>query len=128
MSMHVTKYQIEKVINVYTRKLGRVLETQKGQSLPRSTGSDSITLSDEGKRRAVLERINTDILEKIGQQGLLARSGQNFSELVDDTCENNAKPGAGAFVFNVIGEDQEKATTAVSLDENDAFMQPLIRR
>lgn len=120
--MQVTNYQIEKVLNVYTRKLGRASDAEKGQGLTRILGEDHISLSAEGKRRAVLERVSAEILGKLVQEGSLSRSG--LSEMDGDSGSATGSP-ANAFVFNVIGEDQEKATTALSLSDEEVFMQQL---
>jgi len=121
--MHVTNYQIEKVLNVYTRKLGRNDEAEKGERLTRTLGQDRISLSAEGKRRAVLERVSAEILEKLSQEGTLGHSGP--AETASGRSTAGAKSAtADAFIYNVIGEDQEKATTAISLADDGLFMQP----
>jgi len=122
--MQVTNYQIEKVLNIYTRKLERSSDAEKEDVLTRTLGEDHICLSSEGKRRAVLERVSAEILGKLAQEGLLNHSGP--SETVGNGgSSTNTGSTSNSFVFNVIGDDQEKATTAISLSDEDAFMQQL---
>jgi len=123
--MHVTNYQIEKVLNVYSRKLGRGADAERQERLTLNLGEDRISLSTEGKRRAVLERVSADILEKLAQAGSLTRS--HLPEASAGRSSAGLEPSSNTFVFNTIGEDQEKATTTISLSDEQAFMQQLTR-
>jgi hypothetical protein len=63
--MFVSSYQIHNVLNVYSKQLSQDKSVQKEKAEVKKPLSDQINLSAEGKRRATIERVAEDILNKI---------------------------------------------------------------
>ncbi|NIV99789.1 hypothetical protein GWN26_11930, partial [Candidatus Saccharibacteria bacterium] len=67
--MLVSSYQIHNVLNVYSKQLSQDRNAQKLKPANEKQPPDQINLSPEGKRRAILDRVAQDILNKISRYG-----------------------------------------------------------
>mgnify|MGYP000402756658 CR=1 FL=1 len=67
--MFVSSYQIHNVLNVYSKQLSQDRNVQKLQPGTIKRPSDQINLSTESKRRATIERVSQEILNKISHYG-----------------------------------------------------------
>ena len=118
--MFVSSYQIHNVLNVYSKQLSQDRNTQKPKPGNEKQQLDQINLSTEGKRRAIIERVAQDILNKISRYG----SKSEMMTQEQDQSRENAKDGLDpdnkketGFVFNVIDDLNKKTTTALSVKD-----------
>ena len=118
--MFVSSYQIHNVLNVYSKQLSQDKNTQKLKRRHEKQQPDQINLSTEGKRKAILERVAQDILNKISHYG----SKSEMRIHAEDQSRENAKNGHDpdnkketGFVFNVIDDFNKKTTTALSVKD-----------
>ena len=118
--MFVSSYQIHNVLNVYSKQLSQDRSAQKPKPGTIKPPSDQIKLSTEGKRKATLERVKQDILNKIsryGSKGEINTQKQDVSrENAKNSLESDNKKETG-FVFNVIDNLNQKTTTALSVKD-----------
>jgi hypothetical protein len=118
--MLVSSYQIHNVLNVYSKQLSQDRNTQKLKPVIDKQPPDQINLSAEGKRRAILDRVAQDILNKIshyGSKSELKTQEQNQSR---DDIKSSLDPDGKketAFVYNVIDDLNKKTTTALSVKD-----------
>ena len=118
--MFVSSYQIHNVLNVYSKQLSQDRNVQKLKPGTINQPSDQIKLSTEGKRRATIERVAQEILNKIshyGSEGEIKTQGQDAPrENAKNSLESDNKKEAG-FVFNVIDRLNQKTKTALSVKD-----------
>ena len=118
--MFVSSYQIHNVLNVYSKQLSQDRSTQKQQPGNEKKPVDQINLSTEGKRRATIERVAQDILNKISRYGAKSEIKAAEKELpgedVKNSTESDNKKETG-FVFNVLDDLNKKTTTALSVKD-----------
>ena len=118
--MFVSSYQIHNVLNVYSKQLSQDRTTQKLEPANEKQQPDQINLSSEGKRRAILERVAQDILNKISHYGSnseLKTQKQNQSR---DNVRNHLDPEnkkESGFVYHVIDDLNKKTRTALSVKD-----------
>ncbi|MFZ0243669.1 MAG: hypothetical protein WAL90_18670 [Desulfobacterales bacterium] len=112
--MHVTNYQMENVLKVYTSQLSR-------QQAPVSSGVVA-GVTTRGKRQNLIERIAADIIARIrngaNQQGpepAAARTGKQEPGNSGAAPENRPAP----FVYNVIRGPAEKKTNVLAVENAD---------
>lgn len=122
--MHIPSYQINNVIKVYSKQVSqnRMLERQKNMGLASPASVDKIDISAEGKRQAIVEKVSAEIVDRLTRQGPRTDAeyeimGRLSSELGEDVELNQGYDGR--FVYNMIGEDNEKVTKTLSLDDSD---------
>ena len=118
--MFVTSYQIHNVLNVYSKQLGQDRNTQKLKLGNEKQQLDQIDLSSEGKRKAILDRVAQDILNKISRYGSKSKVGTQEQDQSREKAKNSRDPDnkkETGFVFNVIDDFNKKTTTALSVKD-----------
>lgn len=118
--MFVSSYQIHNVLNVYSKQLSQGKSAQKEKTETKKPLSDQINLSAEGKRRATIERVAEDILNKIysySRSGKIkanphGRPRENIKKSVESDSKKETE-----FVFNSIDVQNRKTKTALSVKD-----------
>jgi len=118
--MFVSSYQIHNVLNVYSKQLSQGRSAQQEKTETKKPLSDQINLSAEGKRRATIERVAEDILNKIYSYGRSGEIKANPHGLprgnVKKYTESDNKKET-EFVFNSIDVRNRKTKTALSVED-----------
>ena len=118
--MHVSTYQIHNVLNVYSKQLSQDRSAPKLKSGYKRNLADQINLSNEGKRKATIDKVAQDIVSKISDfcSKNKSKTGEpdRLEERNEDQFESDQKRES-AFVYNVIDELNEKTTTALSVKD-----------
>ena len=64
--MVITDYRVQSVLRTYTRQLQRSKITGKaGRKADGESSAEKVSISDEGKRRLMMDRLTTQVLEKM---------------------------------------------------------------
>ncbi len=64
--MVITDYRVQSVLRTYTRQLQRSkLASKAGRESGGETSTEKVSISDEGKRRLMMDRLTTQVLEKM---------------------------------------------------------------
>jgi hypothetical protein len=104
--MGISTYQINNVLRVYGNQLrqGRFA----GQTSSENKRSpDMVTITAGSKRDAVIEKVSTDMLERIGQNGPQSQDEKNaFQKLQDDYGQRliMSQKNGNEFEFKAIDE------------------------
>ena len=118
--MFVSSYQIHNVLNVYSKQLSQDRNAQKAKPENGKQQLDQINLSTEGKRRAIIERVAQDILNKISRYGSKSEMKTQEQDQARGHLKNRLDPDnkkEAGFVFNVIDDLNKKTTTALSVKD-----------
>jgi hypothetical protein len=126
--MVVSSYQIHNVLNVYSKQLSQDRVAGKHKSGNKKALSDQINLSAEGKRRATIEKVAKDILNKISHYGFKNEIKDNlqhrpYADL--KTHLGSDEQQETTFVFNVIDELNEKTTNSLSVEDTNFLINRL---
>ena len=125
--MFVPSYQMQNVLNVYTKKLRHNIKS-KDQNKSGKPPADRINLTSERKRRATIEKVSKEIYEKIIRFGSQAESSHPKSEQIKGKVDRevaSAKTNKLGFVFNVIDTINRKTTNTVSVEDSSFLIQRL---
>jgi hypothetical protein len=122
--MFVSSYQIHNVLNVYSKHLsqGRIAKRQKVTN--KKPLADQISFSLEGKRKATIEKVAKDILNKITHYGSKTEVDKNVSRHLRGHLEKwngSQNRHETQFVFNEIDELNKKTTNKLAI-ENTNFL------
>lgn len=120
--MFVSSYQIHNVLNVYSKQLsqGRSAQTEKTET--KRPLRDQINLSAEGKRRATIERVAEDILNKIFYESTSDKIKATPNSLPREKAGKHVEPDSKReteFVFNSIDALNRKTKTALSVKDTN---------
>ena len=121
--MHIQSYQISNVIKVYSKQISqnRLAERQKSLGSDVSSSLDSISISDEGKRQTIINKVSEDILERITSHGPKDETEQQIVDRLNKEISGQFKgynKQEQQFVFNFIGENNEKVTSTLSVEDS----------
>ena len=120
--MFVSSYQIHNVLNVYSKQLSQDRSAQKEKTETKKPLSDQINLSAEGKRRATIERVAEDILNKIYSYSRSAKVKANPNGLLRENIKKHTESDSEKeteFVFNSIDVRNRKTKTALSVEDTN---------
>ena len=126
--MYVPSYQMHNVLNVYSKKLRHNISS-KDQSNSEKLSVDQLDLTSERKRRATIEKVSKEILDKIirlGTQTDLAHHGRSEHIMSSSDKEREmAIPNKAGFVFNIVDTIDNKTTNTVSVDDSTFLIKRL---
>ncbi len=123
--MHISNYQMHNVLNVYTKQLSQTGNPKKSKTEFRKALTDQIDLSPEGKRKATMEKISDEILNKINELGNKVAADSYEHKNSEDQSAAAVEPeksNGNEFVFNVIDKVNRKKTTTYSATDIDFLM------
>ena len=123
--MHISNYQMQNVLNFYSKQLSQNGTANKSTTGFKKTLTDQIDLSPEGKRKATIERVSDEILNKISEIGSKVATKPYDNNISRDkskpTAENGDSKDSG-FVFNVMDSVNRKKTTTYSAKDIEFLM------
>ena len=126
--MYVPSYQMHNVLNVYSRQLRQNMALEGKHKRSEQLPADRVNLIPEGKRRATIERVSKDILDKISRYGSLNTNRHNLTDLAKSNSINETlsdKEKKTTFVFNAIDTINNKKTNTLSVEDSRFLIQRL---
>ena len=128
--MYIPSYQIHNVLKVYSRQVSqsRIIERQK--NLGDSQAVDRINISTEGKRKVIIEKVASDIVDRITRFGPQDNIDHTImSQLQDELGQeiefNNTNDSE--FVYNTIDNNNNKQTNTLSVNGSSFLVERLQR-
>jgi hypothetical protein len=126
--MKIPAYQMHKVMRVYAKQLSRRKMLDRQNNRGDTSFSDQISISAKGKRKAVIDKVTKDIVNRI--------TGFGPKDTVDHEIANKPQEKIGEkiafgqeqkprFVFNIIDEKNEKATTSLTVEASGFLIEHL---
>lgn len=133
--MQIPSHQIHNVLKVYSKQLSQARIIERKAVLGKTAKSDKINISAEGKRQAIIDKVATDIVERITHSGprddiereIITKLEDEIGQNIDFKAnrDNNTEYQSHEFVFNVIGKNNEKTTSTLHINDARALMQRL---
>jgi len=124
--MYVPSHQMHNVLNVYSKQLRQTMVSEGRSEMPQKPKSDKISLSPEGKRQALIDKVSKDILDKISNYSSRNESRKRFTEYANASAVSESLPhktGKKTFVFNAIDSINQKIKNTLSVDDSNFLFQ-----
>ena len=112
--MIVTNYHMHNVLNVYSRQRSQNGPAERGAAKSKRTQADSVTISAEGKRKAIIEKVTADIVRKLTGNG---SGDQAPVESNPNESAANQPSGENTFVYNVLDAINRKTTNRWEVED-----------
>lgn len=128
--MHIPSYQINNVLKVYSKQVSqsRILERQK--RIGKDASVDKINISNEGKRRVIIDKVAAGIVNKITRFGpddqIMPAGAFAAGEEADQPAGADSK-NEKDFVYNVIDDQNNKKTNTLSMDSSSFVIQQFMK-
>lgn len=119
--MHITNYQVHNVLRAYGKQLTLSKRSARNKLVDGHNASDSITISAEAKRKAVIEKVTADIVDRVVHSGPRdVVDNEVFKELQDEygndlTLEDG---NASEIVFKVIDREKGEEIKTLSIEDS----------
>ena len=119
--MQIPSYQIQNVLKVYSRQLsqGKILSRNKFGNT-NSVSADSVSISSEGKRKAIIDKVAANIVDRIITEGPKEKSEEIITSQIEKELGKkiNFSKDKNQFTYTVIDENNEKATHTLSVEDS----------
>ncbi|NOX34844.1 MAG: hypothetical protein GXP56_14120 [Deltaproteobacteria bacterium] len=119
--MQIPSYQIQNVLKVYSRQLsqGKILSKNKFGTANKSS-ADSVTISSEGKRKAIIDKVAANIVDRIITQGPKEKKEEEITSQIEKELGKkiNFNKEKNQFTYTVIDENNQKATHTLSVEDS----------
>ncbi|MCG8639405.1 MAG: hypothetical protein MI862_06700 [Desulfobacterales bacterium] len=119
--MQIPSYQIQNVLKVYSRQLsqGKILSRNKFGNVDKIS-ADNVTLSSEGKRKAIIDKVAANIVDKIITEGPKEKNEEKITSQIEKELGKkiNFTKNKSRFTYTVIDENNEKVTHTLSVEDS----------
>ncbi len=118
--MYIPSYQIHNVFDVYRKQLSRGPGAPKAKHSAPTPMQDRIHISSEGQRQTIMERISSEIVNRIAQEGPEARFGSVLADELTRTMEKDTETGPDGqvdFSYTLIDQDNRRITNTLPVNK-----------
>jgi hypothetical protein len=119
--MQIPSYQIQNVLKVYSRQLsqGRILSRGKFSSA-NQVSADSVTISSEGKRQAIIDKVAANIVDRIITEGPKEKNEEIIAGRIEEELGKkiNFTRTKNQFTYTVVDENNQKKTHTLSVEDS----------
>jgi hypothetical protein len=116
--MYIHGYQIHNVLNVYRKQLSHGPGANGSKGSTTADTKDRITISEKGQRQSIMDKISSEIVERITQAG----PGNEFEAIVAGQLSTKPKKeqeipsnGHTSFKYTAIDEQNRKSTNTLTI-------------
>lgn len=125
--MQIPSYQIQNVLKVYSKQLtqGKLLAKSKAAGRGGPSTADSVTISAKGKRQAIIDKVATNIVNRITTEGPNEHLEEKIAEQIQKEVGkkiNFARNNENSFTYTHVDENNEKATKTLSVEDSEFIM------
>ena len=129
--MQVTSYQMRNVIDCFCKKLSQTRKQEQPQAAFTPKMADAMALTPESNRKATMDKISEQVLNKINEAGGLIQPPAQAprTELEGNSAADEAGEHRDArFTFNVIDAIDQKHTATLAVENASALIRRLDQR
>jgi len=126
--MQIPSYQIDNVLKVYSKQISRGKVIERQRSLARQSSADKITISSEGKREAIINKVASDIVDRITNFGPQSDLDKDITDRLEKELGKKLDYGnsvGNQFVYNSIDENNEKTKNTLSVENSNFIVKRL---
>ena len=124
--MHIQSYQIHNVLNAYRRQLSQAKPGQPQATSSQHTKPDTVSISEEGKNQAIMEKVANNVLKKITNIDPKSNFDHEMAQQVQSNEDQHSLAEKESdFVFNTIIDNNQKETRSIAVDDSQVLMNRL---
>ena len=120
--MYIHSYQIHNVLNDYRKQLSHGTKGNRGRHPKANEPLDRISISRDGQRQTIMEKISSEIVARITESG----PDNQFEAALTDRLIDTPIKGRGTasdeppqFRYTVIDENNRKQTNTLTIQQID---------
>ena len=120
--MQIPSYQIQNVLKVYSRQLsqGKILSSRSKFGQADKVSADSVTISSKGKRQAIIEKVATNIVDRIITEGPKERNEEQITEQIEKELGKKLDftKGKNQFTYTSVDDNNSKSIQTLSVEDS----------
>src|SRR3989339_976125 len=120
--MQIPSYQIQNVLKVYSRQLsqGKIMSRNKFGDA-NANSADSVTISSEGKRQAIIDKVAANIVDRIITEGPKEKNEETITSQIEKELGKkiNFTKDRNQFTYTVIDENNQKSIRTLSVEDSN---------
>ena len=124
--MKIPSYQIQNILKVYSRQLsqGRIPDKNKFANANKIS-ADSVTISPEGKRQAIIDKVASNIVERIITEGPKEKTQEKITSHIEKEVGKNINfaKEKNQFTYTKIDVNNQKTTHTLSVEDSKFIVQ-----
>jgi len=118
--MQIPSYQIQNVLKVYSRQLsqGKILSRKLGAA--DKVSADSVNISSEGKRQAIIEKVASNIVDRIISEGPKQENEEQITEQIEKELGKKLDftKGKNQFTYTRVDDNNNKVIQTLSVEDS----------
>jgi hypothetical protein len=119
--MQIPSYQIENVLKVYSRQLsqGKILSRNKFNTA-NNISADNVTISSEGKRHTIIDKVAASIVQKIITEGPGEKSEEQIASQIEKELGKklNYDREKNQFTYTAVDSLNNRVTHTLSVEDS----------
>ena len=115
--MQITNYQMQNVLKVYSRQLGKNTLSKKNNAAAEKQQADKISISIEGKLKAIYNNVTIDIVDRItrgDQDDKPEKADHEIAKQFQHKIERENNNKKAEFFYSTI-DNSKKTTNSLSI-------------
>ena len=120
--MQIPSYQIQNVLKVYSKQLsqGKMLSRNSKFGVANKVSADSVTISSEGKRQTIIDKVAANIVDKIITEGPKEENEAQITGQIEQELGKkiNFSRGKTQFTYTTIDGNNNKTTQTLSVEDS----------
>jgi hypothetical protein len=119
--MQIPSYQIQNVLKIYSQQLsqGKVPGKNKFANVNKIS-ADSVTISSESKRQAIIDKVASNIVDRIITEGPPKKTQEKITSQFDKEFDKNINftKEKNQFTYTKIDENNQKIIHTLSVEDS----------
>ncbi len=120
--MQIPSYQIQNVLKVYSKQLsqGKMLSRNNKFGVANKVSADSVTISSEGKRQTIIDKVAANIVDKIITEGPKEENEAQITSQIERELGKkiNFSKDKTQFTYTTIDDNNNKSTKTLSVEDS----------
>ncbi len=132
--MTITSFQVQNILRTYARQLSRGQRLARNKVAAQTSANDQVNISIEARRKQVIEKITSEIVNSIGARvpgmgqgmgGLEEQALKQLSQEYGQKLDIYQDAGSGQLMFKVLGEQTGEVVQNLDADESARLQERL---
>jgi len=119
--MQIPSYQIQNVLKVYSRQFsqGKLLDKNKFSDANK-VSADSVNISSEGKRQTIIDKVASNIVDKIINEGPNEKDTTQITDQIEKELGKKIDftKGRNQFSYTSVDEHNNKVVQNLSVEDS----------
>ncbi len=118
--MQIPSYQIQNVLKVYSRQLSQGKLLSKNKFSNAKVSADSVSISSEGKRQAIIDKVASNIVDRIITEGPKEKNDEQITGQIEKELGKkiNFTRGKNQFTYTTVDENNNKVAKTLSVEDS----------